>query len=78
MQKHDNSVRLVGFDLCDTIRDNMLSHSIDAVIFQDMVSQGYQGVKHLFHSLLHPGSEAQPMLKTKLDVVYEGNLEFFI
>ncbi len=78
VHRHNNSVRLVGFDLCDTIRNNMINHSIDAVIFQDMISQGYQGIKSLFQALMEDTGGYIRMPKTKLDVVYEGNLEFFI
>jgi LacI family transcriptional regulator len=78
VHEYSNSVRLVGFDLCDTVRDHMISHSIDAVIFQDTISQGYQAVKLLFQALTEDSSGGLHVPDSKLEVVYEGNLEFYI
>jgi LacI family transcriptional regulator len=75
---YQNTVRLVGFDLCESVRRLMISHSIDAVIFQDTVSQGYQAVKLLFNALLNPAEAQFSVSSSKLEVVYEGNLEFYI
>lgn len=78
VQKNNNQVRLVGFDMCDTVRNHMIAHSIDAIIFQDMVGQGYQAVKNLFLSLVNNHLEEIPEQAAKLEVVYEGNLDFYI
>lgn len=76
--KNNNRVRLVGFDLCNTVRNHMIDHSIDAVIFQDMPAQGYLAVKNIFKSLVAEKLVGVPEKSSKLEVVYEGNLEFFI
>lgn len=76
--EHNNSVRLVGFDLCDSIKNHMIAHSIDAVIFQDMLTQGYVAVKNLYQALVEASPAGLSAENTKLEVVYEGNLEFYI
>jgi len=79
VRENENRVRLVGFDLCDSIKNHMISHSIDAVIFQDMPSQGYIGVKNLYHYLTDESFTGDTDSRgRKLEVVYEGNLEFYI
>lgn len=75
---YDNKVRLVGFDLSESVRNHMISHSIDAVVFQDLPTQGYLASRFLFHSLESRAVVDSPRTITKLEVVYEGNLEFYI
>ncbi len=76
--KCGNKARLVGFDLCDTVRNHMIAHSIDAVIFQDTFHQGYMAAKYLFLSLENNRLVPIPERVSKLEVVYEGNLEFYL
>ncbi|MBI9104519.1 MAG: substrate-binding domain-containing protein [Spirochaetales bacterium] len=78
VNKYNNKVRLVGFDLCDSVKNHMISHSIDAVVFQDMPAQGYLAVKHLYQFLSDSATAEIREESTKLEVVYEGNLEFYI
>lgn len=74
----NNKVRLVGFDLCDSVKNHMIRHSIDAVIFQDMPAQGYLAIKSLYLTLAKETEFPIPITRSKLEVVYEGNLDYYI
>ncbi len=76
--KHAHRAKVIGFDLCESIKQRMLEHSIDAVVFQDMFSQGYLAVKSLYSALSSGSYPEEGTILTKLEVVFEENLDFYI
>jgi DNA-binding LacI/PurR family transcriptional regulator len=76
--KHAHKAKLVGFDLCESIKERMLEHSIDAVVFQDMFSQGYLAMKSLYTALTGGPVPDKEGIQTKLEMVFEENLDFYI
>ena len=72
-----NRVKVIGFDLSKSIRQNMLEHVIDAIVFQDMYSQGYQAVRSLF-TVLSGNDYPRGDIITKLEVVFEENLGYYM
>ena len=77
VRKQGNRVKVVGFDLSKSIQQNMLEHLIDAVVFQNMHTQGYQAVKSLF-SVLSGNDYPRGDIITKLEVVFEENLSYYL
>jgi LacI family transcriptional regulator len=71
------SIKAIGFDLCESIKNHMLEHTIDAIVFQDMFAQGFLAVKGLFENLSGQNRENENII-TKLEVVFEENLDFYL
>jgi len=76
--KHSHRAKVIGFDLCESIKQRMLEHAIDAIVFQDMFSQGYLAVKSLYSALSTDKRPENESILTKLEVVFEENLDFYI
>jgi ABC-type sugar transport system substrate-binding protein len=77
VRAHGNNVKVVGFDLSKSIRQNMLEHLLDAIVFQDMFAQGNQAVKSLF-GVLSGNDYPRGNIITKLEVVFEENLGYYM
>lgn len=77
VRAHGNNVKVIGFDLSKSIRQNMLEHLLDAIVFQDMFAQGYQAVKSLF-GVLSGNDYPRGNIITKLEVVFEENLGYYM
>ena len=76
--KHSHTAKVIGFDLCESIKQRMLEHSVDAIVFQDMFSQGYLAVKSLYTALTQGTIPEAGEILTKLELVFEENLDFYI
>ncbi len=76
--KHSHRAKVIGFDLCESIKQRMLEHSIDAIVFQDMYSQGYLAVKSIYSALSSGALPEDGTVLTRLEVVFEENLDFYI
>lgn len=70
-------IKAIGFDLCEHIRDYMREGTIKTIVFQDMFAQGFLAVKGVYEALSGPGAPCENII-TKLEVVYEENLDFYI
>ncbi len=72
-------IKTIGFDLSEKIKEHMLDHTVDAIVYQDMFSQGFLAVKGIYSHL--NGEEKEPQkgnIITKLELVLEENLDFYI
>lgn len=78
ISKHSHSAKVIGFDLCESIKQRMLEHSVDAIVFQDMFSQGYLTIKSIYTALSQGNMPEAGEVLTKLEVVFEENLDFYI
>ncbi|MFO7729864.1 MAG: substrate-binding domain-containing protein [Spirochaetia bacterium] len=78
VSKHSHTAKVIGFDLCDSIKQRMLEHSVDAIVFQDMFSQGYLAIKSLYTALTQGLMPETTGILTKLELVFEENLDFYI
>ncbi len=78
VSKHSHTAKVIGFDLCESIKQRMLEHSVDAIVFQDMFSQGYLAIKSLYTALTQGSMPEAGEVLTKLELVFEENLDFYI
>ncbi len=70
-------IKAIGFDLCERIREYMHNKTINAIVFQDMFAQGFLAVKGVYENLSDSNSANRNII-TKLEVVYEENLDFYL
>ncbi len=70
-------IKAIGFDLCERIREHMRKKTINAIVFQDMFAQGFLAVKRIYENLCD-SAPAKGNIITKLEVVYEENLDFYL
>lgn len=73
-----DTVKTIGFDLSESIKEHMLDHTVDAVVYQDMFSQGFLAVKGMYTQLTEGDGGTMEHIITKLEVVLEENLDFYI
>ena len=70
-------LRLTGFDLYPEIMENVQDSLIDAVVYQDLNKQAYEGMKLLFEEMCYGKQLPEKKHYSKLEVVMSSNLSYF-
>ena len=71
-------LRLIGFDLYPEIMEDIRDSRIDAVVYQDLNKQAYEGIKLLFEEMCYGKHLSEKKHYSKLEVVMSGNLLYFL
>lgn len=70
-------LRLTGFDLYPEIMEDVENSVIDAVVYQDLNKQAYEGMKLLFEEMCYGKRLSEKKHYSKLEVVMSSNLSYF-
>ncbi len=70
-------LRLTGFDLYPEIMEDVQDSLIDAVVYQDLNKQAYEGMKLLFEEMCYGKQLSEKKHYSKLEVVMSSNLSYF-
>ena len=70
-------LRLTGFDLYPEIMEDVQDSLIDAVVYQDLNKQAYEGMKLLFEEMCYGKRLSEKKHYSKLEVVMSSNLSYF-
>lgn len=73
----DHSVKVVSFDLSESVRPYIQDGTIDVVIFQNLADQAYFACKALFEEMYYRKSIPSQKNYDKLEIIVSGNLEYY-
>lgn len=70
-------IKLIGFDLFQEIEQDIADSVIDAVVYQDLSSQAYFGIKLLFEEMCYGIIPEKKKFYSKLEIITGENLCYF-
>lgn len=70
-------IKLVGFDLFQEIEQDIADSVIDAVVYQDLSTQAYFGIKLLFEEMCYGITPEKKKFYSKLEIITGENLCYF-
>ena len=76
-EEEREDLRLTGFDLYPEIMEDVQDSLIDAVVYQDLNKQAYEGMKLLFEEMCYGKQLSEKKHYSKLEVVMSSNLSYF-
>ena len=71
-------IRLVGFDLFQEIEQDLADSVIDAVVYQDLSSQAYLGIKLLFEEMCYGITHEKRKFYSRLEIITGENLCYYL
>lgn len=71
-------IRLVGFDLFQEIEKDIMDSVIDAVVYQDLSSQAYLGIKLLFEEMCYGITHEKKKFYSRLEIITGENLCYYL
>lgn len=77
-RENRTDIPLVGMDLFPEMEAYLASHTIDAVIFQNLKAQTFLACRLLFENMCYGQNIAKDTYYSKLEIVMGENMEYFL
>lgn len=74
----DKDVKVVGYDLSESIKNYLKQDVIDAVITHEPFAQGYFSIKILHKYLAEKVKPAKTIINTKIEAVFKENVNYYL